>query len=106
VAAWTARATGRALDPEAVSLAVAASVRHLDTPYDKLLMSGVPRNQALLRIQPDIQARLDGWRHTSHVHWGRTKRPRHPQPDVVVQLADERVRRLVRLASRAPMCYK
>src|SRR5947208_6329514 len=36
-------AAGRALDPEAISLAVAASVRHLDTGYDELLMSGGPR---------------------------------------------------------------
>jgi hypothetical protein len=58
-------AAGRALDPEAVTLAVAASVRHLDTPYDKLLMSGVPRSEARSRIQPDVQERLDGWRHRS-----------------------------------------
>ena len=35
-------AAGRALDPNAVRLAVAASVRHVDTSYDELLMSGVP----------------------------------------------------------------
>jgi hypothetical protein len=58
-------AAGRALDPEAVTLAVAASVRHTDTPYDKLLMSGVARSEARSRIQPDVQARLDGWRHAS-----------------------------------------
>jgi hypothetical protein len=58
-------AAGRALDPEAVTLAVAASVRHLDTPYDRLLMSGVPRLEARARIQSDVQALLDGWRHIS-----------------------------------------
>jgi hypothetical protein len=56
-------AAGRALDPEAVTLAVVASVRHLDTSYDKLLMSGVPRPDARSRVLPDVQARLDGWRH-------------------------------------------
>jgi len=55
-------AAGRALDPEAVTLAVAASVRHTDTPYDKLLMSGMSRSEARSRIQPDVQACLDGWR--------------------------------------------
>ena len=33
-------AAGRALDPDAVRLAVAASVRHADTRYDELLMAG------------------------------------------------------------------
>ena len=33
---------GRALDPAAITLAVVASVRHIDTPYDTLLMSGLP----------------------------------------------------------------
>lgn len=31
-------AAGRILDPDAVSLAVAASVRHADTDYDALLV--------------------------------------------------------------------
>src|ERR1700754_2042950 len=34
-------AAGRALDRDAVCLAVVASVRHVDTDYDALLMSGV-----------------------------------------------------------------
>jgi hypothetical protein len=57
-------AAGRALDPEAVTLAVVASVRHLDTSYDKLLMSGVrmSRSEARSKIHSDVQARLDGWR--------------------------------------------
>jgi len=39
-------AAGRALDPGAVRLAVATSVRHLDTQYDDLLMSGADRAAA------------------------------------------------------------
>ena len=35
-------AAARALDENAITLAVVASVRHLDTDYDRLLMSGVP----------------------------------------------------------------
>jgi hypothetical protein len=55
-------AAGRALDSEAVTLAVVASVRHLDTSYDKLLMSGMLRSEARSRIHPDVEARLDDWR--------------------------------------------
>src|SRR5205823_3584479 len=43
-------AAGRALDPEAISLAVIASVRHVDTPYDRLLMSGLPRAEARMEV--------------------------------------------------------
>ncbi|RSS47926.1 DUF2293 domain-containing protein, partial [Streptomyces sp. WAC06614] len=39
-------AAGRALDPYAVSVAVRAAVRHLDTEYDALLAAGVPRFEA------------------------------------------------------------
>ncbi len=53
-------AAGRALDPEAVALAVAASVRHVDTSYDELLMSGVPRPQARERVAPDVHAHSEG----------------------------------------------
>jgi hypothetical protein len=55
-------AAGRALDPDAVTLAVVASVRHTDTNYDQLLMSGAPRAEARARVRPDIQAVLDAWR--------------------------------------------
>jgi hypothetical protein len=55
-------AAGRALDPDAVTLAVVASVRHRDTGYDQLLMSGVPRAEARDRVRSDIQGVLDAWR--------------------------------------------
>jgi hypothetical protein len=55
-------AAGRALDPDAVTLAVVASVRHRDTGYDQLLMTGVPRAEARDRVRSDIQAVLDAWR--------------------------------------------
>lgn len=42
--------------------AVVASVRHLDTPYDRLLMSGVPRHEARRRIAADVEARIRMWR--------------------------------------------
>jgi hypothetical protein len=55
-------AAGRTLDPKAVTLAVVASVRHSDTNYDQLLMSGVPRPEARDRVRSDIEAVLDAWR--------------------------------------------
>lgn len=55
-------AAGQAMDPRAVELAVAASVRHQDTDYDTLLMGGVPRADARDRIRADVQAVLDRWR--------------------------------------------
>ncbi|BAL86467.1 hypothetical protein AMIS_12470 [Actinoplanes missouriensis 431] len=56
-------AAGRALDPEAVTRAVVASIRHEDTDYDELLMSGVPREEARDRIRTAIDQVLDRWRH-------------------------------------------
>ncbi|MEU3776789.1 DUF2293 domain-containing protein [Streptomyces sp. NPDC032472] len=55
-------AAGRALDEAAVSVAVRAAVRHTDTEYDALLMSGVPRFAARARLAPRIDAILDAWR--------------------------------------------
>ncbi len=54
-------AAGRALDEQAITLAVVASVRHQDTGYDSLLMSGVPRDLARDRIRPDIDRILASW---------------------------------------------
>ncbi|MFD9004324.1 DUF2293 domain-containing protein [Streptomyces sp. NPDC059582] len=55
-------AAGRALSEAAVVSAVVASVRHLDTPYDQLLMDGVPRHEARRRIAADVQSALVAWR--------------------------------------------
>ena len=54
-------AAGRALDEQALTLAVVASVRHQDTDYDSLLMSGVPRDEARDRIRPAIDRILAAW---------------------------------------------
>jgi hypothetical protein len=66
-------AAARVLDANAVTLAVVASVRHLDTDYDRLLMAGVPRAEARDRIRPDIDRVLAGWRENvgPGVHNGR-----------------------------------
>jgi len=50
------------LSEGAVVSAVAASVRHVDTPYDVLLMSGVTRHEARRRISGGVEAVLRGWR--------------------------------------------
>ena len=55
-------AAGRSLDEEAVTLAVVASVRHEDTEYDCLLMSGVSREAARERIRPGVDRVLAAWR--------------------------------------------
>jgi len=55
-------AAGRALADEAVIHAVIASVRHEDTDYDQLLMSGVPRADARERVRAVIDRVLDAWR--------------------------------------------
>ena len=54
-------AAGRALDPRAVTLAVAASVRHEDTGYDELVMSGVPRTAAREQMGAEVQRILASW---------------------------------------------
>jgi hypothetical protein len=54
-------AAGRALDEQAITLAVVASIRHQDTDYDDLLMSGVAREEARARIRPSIDAILATW---------------------------------------------
>jgi hypothetical protein len=55
-------AAGRALDPDAVHLAVAASVRHVDTGYDELLMSGVDREAARDQVFECVEGVLSSWR--------------------------------------------
>ena len=55
-------AAGQALDPDAVRLAVAASVRHIDTRYDELLMSGVDRETARDQVRDQVEDILSSWR--------------------------------------------
>jgi hypothetical protein len=55
-------AAGRALDDDAITLAVVASVRHEDTEYDELLMVGVPRIEARERVRSAVDRVLDRWR--------------------------------------------
>jgi hypothetical protein len=55
-------AAARVLDETAITLAVTASVRHQDTGYDTLLMSGLPRDAARDRVRPAIGQVLAAWR--------------------------------------------
>jgi hypothetical protein len=55
-------AAARAFDEDAIRLAVHASIRHLDTDYDQLLMSGVPRTEARARIAATIERMAADWR--------------------------------------------
>lgn len=55
-------AAGRALDENAVAAAVVASVRHTDTTYDELLMSGVGRADARDKVRSSIDEILERWR--------------------------------------------
>jgi hypothetical protein len=55
-------AAGRVLDPAALELAVAAAVRHEDTRYDELLMTGVERELARAQVRYEVARVLDGWR--------------------------------------------
>ncbi|MEV0235185.1 DUF2293 domain-containing protein [Nonomuraea sp. NPDC050786] len=55
-------AAARALDENAITLAVIASIRHLDTDYDRLLMSGVPRMEARDMVRERIERKLEEFR--------------------------------------------
>jgi hypothetical protein len=55
-------AAGRELGDQAVTLAVVASIRHEDTDYDELLMSGTPRAAARDEIRDKIDEVLDSFR--------------------------------------------
>ena len=55
-------AAGRALDPDAVRLAVVASIRHVDTDYDTLLMSGIDRESARAQVHKRVEDVVNAWR--------------------------------------------
>ena len=55
-------AAGGAVDPTAVEMAVVASVRHCDTDYDDLLMSGIERADARDRVRELVDDVLERWR--------------------------------------------
>jgi hypothetical protein len=54
-------AAGRALEEEAVRLAVIASVRHRHTRYDEMLGTGSDREDARSRVRGEVEDVLDSW---------------------------------------------
>ena len=55
-------AAGRSLDAHALELAVVAAIRHEDTRYDDLLMSGVDRADAREQVGAEVFETLERWR--------------------------------------------
>jgi hypothetical protein len=53
---------GRALEPEALTAAVVAAIRHNHTRYDQLLMRGWNRNDARDRVRDAIERIVESWR--------------------------------------------
>jgi hypothetical protein len=56
-------AAAKALDEEAVRLAVAAHVRHAETNYDELLLKGIERWDAREKVYPKVSRTLDRWKY-------------------------------------------
>lgn len=55
-------AAARALDADAITMAVIASIRHADTDYGALLMGSLSRNEARERVRGEIDRVLAAWR--------------------------------------------
>ena len=55
-------AAAKDLDPEAIRLAVAAHIRHVETDYDTLLMNGTERSAARDLIKDKVNQILENWR--------------------------------------------
>jgi hypothetical protein len=53
---------GRALEPEALTAAVVAAIRHNHTRYDQLLMRGWNRNDARDTVRDAIERIAESWR--------------------------------------------
>jgi hypothetical protein len=56
------RPAAQDVEPETVRSAVAASVLHVDTEYDDLVMSGVDRESARARVLDRVEEVLTAWR--------------------------------------------
>jgi hypothetical protein len=55
-------ASARALEPSAITFAVAAAARHRESEYDDLLMAGVERSQARDCVRAKVEGVLEAWR--------------------------------------------
>jgi len=54
-------AAAQALDEQAARLAVVAHIRHVETPYDQLLMDGWDRRDARHHVEDNVRAVLARW---------------------------------------------
>lgn len=57
-------APAKTFGEDAVRLAVLAHVRHIETPYDELLASGVDRGQARRQVEDKVRFTLASWQRT------------------------------------------
>jgi hypothetical protein len=56
-------AAAKALDEEAVRLAVTAHIRHVETNYDELLLKGIERSNAREAVFPEVSRMIDCWKY-------------------------------------------
>jgi len=61
-------AAAKALDEEAVRLAVVAHVRHIETPYDRLLMDGWDRFDVRASVEDAVRSVLAKWQGSQHLN--------------------------------------
>jgi len=54
-------AAAKVLDEEAIQLAVIAHIRHVQTPYDRLLATGYDRHEARAKVAETVHATLANW---------------------------------------------
>jgi hypothetical protein len=60
-------AAAKDLAEQAVHLAVAAHVRHINTPYDQLLAAGQERHEARRQVESQVRSLFDKWQLLSQV---------------------------------------
>ena len=56
-------ATAKSLEENAIRLSVIAHIRHVETPYDRLLAKGHDRRNARARVEEKVDKTLSKWEH-------------------------------------------
>lgn len=56
-------ATAKSLEENAIRLSVIAHIRHMETPYDRLLAKGHDRQNARARVEEKVDEILSKWEH-------------------------------------------
>lgn len=57
-------AAAKVLDEQSIRLAVTAHIRHVETPYDRLLAQGYERYDARRQVEDAVRSVLDAWEGT------------------------------------------